>query len=352
MIPYSITNTTLNQISTYTRLIERFSFLPEDNLWRKKLLDLSMKKQAFAAVGIGRNLINTPVAERSFSRSKEVFDEESLAEYHQYKTLMKELATSTDIPTDLTIDDVEALHSMMIGQPRQEGSRHFRNTDGFVDKVIWEHGIKQMITLKVNTPVKDIERQMNAFLSWYFQAREAVNPIVLAAVAHYVIAEIHPYADGNGRLSRALTRLIMKMCGETNFPLISPEYYFYTNRERYFDLLGEAVETLEVTEWIEFYSKGLLESVYSSFQDLLMISGGSVDLAQHQITELTDRETELLEMMNSRQQASAAELASLIGVSRQNVNVILKRLVGKGLLVGVGEGTHSRYASKLTSASY
>ncbi|MBW7943865.1 Fic family protein [Patescibacteria group bacterium] len=352
MIPYSITNTTLNQVSTFTRLMERFSFLPEDNVWRKKLLDLSMKKQAFAAVGIGRNLINTPVAEQSFSRSKEVFDEESLAEYRHYKALMKQLAADPDVPVDLTIDHVEELHAALIGEQRQVGSRHFRSTDGYVDKVIWEHGIKQMITLKVKTPVKDIERQMNAFLSWFFQAREAVNPILLAAIAHYVIAEIHPYADGNGRLSRALTRLIMKMCGERNFPLIAPEYYFYTNRERYFDLLGKAVETLEITEWIEFYSKGLLESVYSAFQDLLMLSGGSVDLTHHQIIELTDRETELLEMMNSRQQASAAELANLIGVSRQNVNVILKRLVSKGLLVSVGEGTHSRYASKLLSLSY
>ncbi len=352
MIPYSITNTTLNQISTFTRLMERFEFLPEDNLWRKKLLELSMKKQSFAAVGIGRNLTNTPVAEQSFSRSKEVFDEESLAEYRQYKNLMRKIASDESIPDDLTIDEIEELHAALIGQVREVGSRHFRSTDGYVDKVIWEHGIKKMITLKVKTPVKEIERQMNAFLSWFFQAREAVNPIVLAAIAHYVIAEIHPYADGNGRLSRALTRLIMKMCGEKQFPLIAPEYYFYSNRERYFELLGKAVETLEVTEWIEFYSKGLLESVYSAYQDLLMLSGGSVDLMHHQITELTERETELLEMMNTRQQASAAELANLIGVSRQNVNVILKRLVGKGLLVGVGEGTHSRYASKLLSQSY
>lgn len=352
MIPYSITNTTLNQISTFTSLMERFSFLPDDNLWRKKLLDISMKKQAFAAVGIGRNLTTTPIAEQSFSRSKEVFDEESLAEYRQYKNVMRKLAGEEPAPADLTIDEIEQLHADLIGQIREEGSRHFRSTDGYVDKVIWEHGIKKMITLKVKTPVKDIERQMNAFMSWFYQAREAVNPVVLAAIAHYIIAVIHPYADGNGRLSRALTRLIMKMSGEKHFPLIAHEYYFYSNRERYFELLGKAVETLEVTEWIEFYSKGLLESVHSSFQDLLMVSGGSVDLSRHQITELTERETELLEMMNSRQQASAAELASLIGVSRQNVNVILKRLVAKGLLVGVGEGTHSRYASKLLSQSY
>ena len=352
MIPYSITNTTLNQISTFTSLMERFAFLPEDSLWRKKLWELSMKKQAFAAVGIGRNLTNTPIAEQSFSRSKEVFDEESLAEYRQYKNVMHLLADEGRVTTDLTIDDIEELHAGLIGQLREAGSRHFRGTDGYVDKVIWEHGIKKMITLKVKTPVKDIERQMTAFLSWFYQAREAVNPVVLAAIAHYVIAVIHPYADGNGRLSRALMRLIMKMCGQKHFTLIAPEYYFYTNRERYFELLGKAVETLEVTEWIEFYSKGLLESAYSSFQDLLMLSGGSVDLANHQITELTERETELLEMMNSRQQASAAELANLIGVSRQNVNVILKRLVSKGLLVGVGEGTHSRYASKLLSQSY
>ncbi len=352
MIPYSITNTTLNQISTFTRLMERFVFLPKGSIWRKRLLDLAIKKQSFAAIGIGRNLTTIPVAEQNFSRSKDVFDEESLAEYQQYLGLMKTLAAPDPVSSDLTIDQIEDLHASLIGQIREEGSRHFRSTDGYVDKVIWEHGIKKVITLKVKTPVKDIERQMTAFLTWFYQAKEAVNPVVLAAIAHFVVAEIHPYPDGNGRLSRALTRLIMKISGEMNFCLIAPEYYFYTNRERYFEILGEAVATLEVTTWLEFYSKALLESVYSAFEDLYYLSGGSVDLAHQQITELTDRETELLEMVNNKQQASAAELANLIGVSRQNVNVILKRLVGKGLLVGVGEGTHSRYASKLLVQPY
>src|SRR5688572_16543227 len=145
MIPYSITNTTLNQISTFTRLMERFAFLPEDSVWRKRLLDLSIKKQSFAAVGIGRNLTMNPVAEQDFSRSKDVFDEESLAEYRQYLGLMKELAQPSELLTDLTIDEIENLHASLIGQKREEGSRHFRSTDGYVDKVIWEHGIKKMI---------------------------------------------------------------------------------------------------------------------------------------------------------------------------------------------------------------
>lgn len=352
MTPYSLTNTTLNHISTFSRLLERFAFLPADSLWRSKLLELAYKKQAFAAVGIGRNLTTNPVTEQSFTRSKEVFNEESLAEYRQYKALVRQLATTAVTPASLTIDEIEELHAVLIGQVRQQGSRHFRSTDGYVDKVIWEHGIKKMITLKVKTPVKDVEQQLNLFLSWFNQVREAVNPVVLAAVAHYVIADIHPYADGNGRLSRALTRLIMKMCGESQFYLVAPEYYFYSNRERYFEVLGKAVESHDVTEWIEFYSKALLESVYSAISDLLLVSGGSVDLNRHLIVDLTDRETELLEMMNAKQQASAAELASQIGVSRQNVNVILKRLVSKGLLVSVGEGTHSRYASKLLPVSY
>jgi len=346
MIPYSITNTTLNQISTFSRLIERFSFLPQDSVWRKKLVDSAMKKQAFAAIAIGRNLTNTPITEHDFSRSKDVFDEESLGEYQHYLKLVRHLVAEKDKLSELTIDQIEQIHGILIGQTHTVGSRHFRTTEGYVDKVIWEHGIKKMITLKVNTPVTEIEQQMVGFVSWFQQAREAVNPVVLAAVAHFVIAQIHPYADGNGRLSRAIMRLIMKRSGEKNFSLVAPEFYFYTNRERYFELLGKAITNLDVTDWIEFYSKALLESVHASFQDMFYISGGSVDLLNHSLLELTQRETELLELMNTRQQASAAELASLIGVSRQNVNVILKRLVGKGLLTTIGEGTHSRFSMK------
>lgn len=348
MIPYSITNKSLTQIAAYYRLLERFVIVPEDSPWLKKLEVSIAQKQAFAAVAIGRNLTAMPLTAQEYSLSQQRQEIQALPEYKWYLDSMFRLSQKDieKFPTTLSLETIEWMYSQLFGLHQEPGSFHFRNTEGVVDKVIWEHGIKKVVSLTIQTPIDQIEHELNVFCQWFAHSREAVHPLILAAIAHLVIAQIHPYADGNGRLSRAIVRFLMRSLGEKYFLYIAPEYIFYLYREQYFDVLEKTLNQLDATSWIEFYTKCLLESVHSSFEDLRQISAGAVDLGKPVVLDLTDREQHFLDLMTQRRQASAAELAGIEGVSRQNVNVILKRLVTKDLLGVIGEGTHSRYTLK------
>jgi Fic family protein len=346
MIPYSITNKSLTQIATYYRLLERFVMLPEDSAWMQKLRETASQKKAFAAVAIGRNLTAMPLTAQEYSLSQLRQEIQSLPEYEHYLELMGRLNHGEGLPQHLSVEAIEWLYEHLFGLKGAPGTYQFRTKEGVVDKVIWEHGIKKVVSLKIQTPIDQIERELQVFSQWFSHSREAVHPLILAAIAHLVIAQIHPYPDGNGRLSRVIVKFVMHLMGERNFLFLSPEYVYYLYREQYFEVLGKALNQLDATVWIEFYTKCLLESVHLAFEDLRQISAGAVDLARCSIIELTDREEHFLHLMSQKQQASAAELANLEGVSRQNVNVILKRLVSKNLLSVVGEGTHSRYMIK------
>jgi Fic family protein len=352
MIPYSITNKSLTQIATYYRLLERFVLVPEDSPWLLKLKQQASQKQAFAAVAIGRNLTASPLTAQEYSLSQQRHEIQELPDYQWYLQLVQQLADKNkEIPRELTSDTIEWLYSQLFNLEQRPNSFHFRTQEGVVDKVIWEHGIKKVVSLKITTPLDQIERELQAFCHWFAHSREAVHPLILAAIAHLVIAQIHPYPDGNGRLSRVVVNFIMRSLGESYFYLLAPEYVYYLYREQYFDALGEALNHRDATTWIEFYTKCLLESVHLASEDLRQLSAGAIDLNKPAVVELTDREEHFLDLLITRQQASAAELAGVEGVSRQNVNVILKRLASKGLLTVIGGGTHSRYAVKGIIAS-
>lgn len=342
MIPYSITNKSLTQIATYYRLLERFILLPETSSWLHKLKDHAAQKQAFAGVAIGQNLTAMPLTTQEYGLSQQRQEIQQLGEYKAYFALSERISNGQDIPDHLSLETIDWLYSQLF--ELEPIGFHFRTKEGVVDKVIWEHGIKKVVSLKIQTPIDQIERELQVFCQWFSHAREAIHPLILAAIAHLVIAQIHPYPDGNGRLSRIVVKFLMNILGEKSFNYLAPEYVYYLYREQYFDVLGKALHQLDATAWIEFYTKCLLESIHLSYEDLRQISAGAVDLGKGIVLELTEREQHFLELMTQHGQASAAELAGIEGVSRQNVNVILKRLVSKGLLIVVGEGTHSRYA--------
>lgn len=342
MIPYSITNKSLTQIATYYRLLERFILLTDSSSWLLKLKEHAAQKQAFAGVAIGQNLTAMPLTAQEYGLSQLRQEIQQLNEYKAYFKLSERISSDRDIPEGLSSETIDWLYSHLF-ELEQTGSFHFRTKEGVVDKVIWEHGIKKVVSLKIQTPTDQIERELQVFCQWFSHSREAIHPLILAAIAHLVIAQIHPYPDGNGRLSRIVVKFLMNVLGEKSFNYLAPEYVYYLYREQYFEVMGKALSQLDATAWIEFYTKCLLESIHLAFEDLRQISAGAVDLNKGIVLELTDREQHFLDLMSQRRQASAAELASVEGVSRQNVNVILKRLASKGLLAVVGEGTHSRY---------
>lgn len=118
----------------------------------------------------------------------------------------------------------------------------------------------------IYTPPKildDIKMLMKELVTW-INSKEVkeLGPIIRAGLAHYHLAIIHPFGDGNGRTARLIEALIMRGAGIWYAPLMLSNYY-YKNIDEYFWAFSKSIKNKEkdVTPFLEFVFKGLCESL-------------------------------------------------------------------------------------------
>lgn len=112
---------------------------------------------------------------------------------------------------------------------------------------------------------KDVPGMMEGLLQWIKDEDELPSPIV-AGIAHYQVATIHPYYDGNGRTARLLTTLILHLGGYDLKGLYSLEEYYARNLLDYYRAIsigpshnyymGRADS--DITPWIEYFCEGIV----------------------------------------------------------------------------------------------
>ena len=118
----------------------------------------------------------------------------------------------------------------------------------------------------IYTPPKildDIKMLMKELVKWINSKKVMeLGPIIRAGLAHYHLALIHPFGDGNGRTARLIEALIMRCAGIRYAPLMLSNYY-YKNIDEYFLAFSKSIKNKEkdVTPFLEFVFKGLCESL-------------------------------------------------------------------------------------------
>jgi len=165
----------------------------------------------------------------------------------------------SDTPFLVREDEIKKMHAIIT-----EGSENEKNTPGqYRNHVVKvsneEHG-------GVYTPPKildDIKNLMKEFVAW-INSPELLekNPVIRAALTHYYLALIHPFGDGNGRTSRAIEAMMLRAAG-FRFVYNMLSNYYYRHIDEYFWAfsLSERNKEESITPFIEFFLKGLLESL-------------------------------------------------------------------------------------------
>ncbi|MCB4791124.1 MAG: Fic family protein [Elusimicrobia bacterium] len=117
----------------------------------------------------------------------------------------------------------------------------------------------------VDVPPKtyeDIKMLTDEFIKW-INSEEAkkANPVIRAALAHFYLARIHPFGDGNGRTSRLIEALFLFQAGIKYIPVMLSNYYYY-HLDDYFRAFSSAINNKDndITDFISFVLKGHIES--------------------------------------------------------------------------------------------
>lgn len=108
-------------------------------------------------------------------------------------------------------------------------------------------------------PSTEVPFQMEALLDFINnREKQDIHPVLRAGIVHYEFVRIHPFVDGNGRVARALSTLILFLEGYDIRRFFSLEEYFDSDALDYYEAL-KSVEKYDWDEtvWLEYFTKGL-----------------------------------------------------------------------------------------------
>jgi Fic family protein len=198
------------------------------------------------------------------------------------------------------------------------------------------------IVFETATPF-ETPRLMAELVEWTQAAMEVrrLHPLLVVAIFTVVFLEIHPFQDGNGRLSRVLTTLLLLKFGYSYTPYNSLESVIERSKENYYLALRQTQGTIRADApnwrpWVSYFLRAMqqqkrrLESKVD-FEKLLTASQPLVAV-------------QILDAVRKRGRVTMGQAVEETGVSRSTLRDHLRALVEKGQLVRYGKGKGSWYA--------
>ncbi len=178
---------------------------------------------------------------------------------------------------------------------------------------------------------------------WLGEEKE-VSPVLEAAVAHYELVRIHPFADGNGRVSRALAVLVLYRRGYDIRRVFSVEDYADTHPEEYYGALRKTDKAEgDLTAFLAFFAQALAVELGKVKERIQLVSLDKDLKKRLGQVFLNSRQWEALIYLQKDPFLSRGEYERLVKATPRTANRDLEEMVKAGVLAVEGKGPASRY---------
>lgn len=247
----------------------------------------------------------------------------------------------SDIP--LTQNHIKQLHRDLLRHSDKD-ERHrgeyktLRNDVGAFDA----DGNMIAVVFETATPF-DTPRRMQELITWLNDVRELdrVHPLLVVAVFVVVFLEIHPFQDGNGRLSRVLTTLLLLKSGYAYVPYSSLESVIENSKEAYYLALRQTQGTIRTDTpnwqpWLMFFLRAL--------QQQKRRLAAKVEQEKLMMSALPELSVQIIDLARQHGRVTIGDMIRVSGVSRNTLKEHFKRLLEQGHLIRHGTGKASWYA--------
>ena len=236
----------------------------------------------------------------------------------------------------ITESQIKGLHNRLLRHcDKDEWHRGNFKVHSNAVEASFPDGTRQLIfqTTEAGFATEDAIRQL---LHWYHSETE-VHTLIKVAAFVYDFLSVHPFQDGNGRLSRLLTTLLLMKSGYNWIQYVSFEHEIENRKNEYYQVLRtcQAQRPNEnVTVWIHFFLS-CLSNIQSQLLMKLQASGSE--------TQLTSKEKSIYSMIQNRPNIQSGEIAQKLAVPSPTVKRILAGLIQKGLIEKRGSGRNVSY---------
>lgn len=266
-------------------------------------------------------------------KSFDTRDEQEVAGYAELMDLV--FSSWQEIP--FNENHIKQLHQTLLRHSEKD-ARHrgqYKTNSNSV-AAFDENGAQIGIVFETASPF-DTPRLMAELVAWIAQEREKahLHPLLVIAIFVVVFLEVHPFQDGNGRLSRVLTTLLLLQAGYAYVPYSSLESVIEVNKEAYYLALRQTqgtirTETPNWQPWLGFFLRSLAEQVGRLEKK---VAREKIVLAA-----LPELSLQVVEFAREHGRVTIGEAIRLTGVSRNTLKQHFRNLVERGHLNQHGSG--------------
>jgi len=252
-------------------------------------------------------------------------------EVRNYFDILKQIGKEYNV---LDIDTILKIHKQLLEGVENEIGGEIRDR-----KVVVGNPTQDGTIVIKHEPPKhkreEIKELLKELLDWTNTSEEL--PILKAGIYHHEFVYIHPFVDGNGRVCRLTTTLLLDKLGYRINKYFILDDYYDIDRIMYSDSLHSA-DSGDKTEWLEYFTDGVKYSLQSS---LARIEEGLKNISFDM--RPTNREKEVLELIKKYKEITSSDVSKDLSISRQQAFNLLDSLVSKGYLEKQGSTKNSFY---------
>ncbi len=343
---YNISPTTLSnmtEIAEIKAVVERSRVLPlnEAQLRRQAILRMAHTSTSIE----GNRLAQFEVGKVIEGQSVRAPQKDILEVENYYKALQK-LEEMVKNKRSITLDEVLQLHKMVInGLVESKKVGKYRPADVYVVDDLG--GGKEKVRFKA-PDAKKVPGLMKDLIVWLDKSKkEGVHPIIRAAILHLQFVTVHPFTDGNGRVARLLTQLLLYREGWDFRRIIVLEDYYNRNRLSYYNAENYAQgakyeETMDFTTWLEYFTTGFLIEARKVMEQIKSIGFGKVSRKSEQI--FLDRdEIQIMDFLATTGRLTTDDVSEILNLTKRAAQLKVKKLVDNKLLQVKGSGPSTYY---------
>ena len=335
---FSITNKILQNIGAIEaarQVIENAPLLP---YWEKKFQEEAAIRSTHFGTHIEGNELSLNQVQKVLEGESIVARERDVQEVINYRNVVSYIEEKQNAPIDE--DTIFDLHKIVVNKilsPQESGM--YREKDVVIrNSITGEVSFKPPHSIEVEWQMKDLVH--------FIQTEKDIHAVLKTGIVHFEFVRIHPFLDGNGRVGRALSMLVLFRENYDVRKFFSIEEHFDRDPEAYYDSLQSVDKSNgDLTIWLEYFTGCLaieLTKIKEKIEHISIDStlkkklGGPV--------MLTDRQLKIVEYMQEIGYLENKVFANLFpDVSEDTVLREVQDLVKKGIIVKRGRTKGVKY---------
>lgn len=192
-------------------------------------------------------------------------------------------------------------------------------------------------------PAEELDKIMTEFLFW-FNSKEEFDPLVKAAIAHLWLVTIHPFADGNGRIARAITEMQLARAEKSSRRFYSMSSQIIKEKNEYYNTLEHTQKGgMDITEWLVWFLKCMMNSLNTSEKTLSKVLTKAEFWRRYSGVSLNGRQKLMLNKLldDFKGKLTTNKWAKIAKCSADTALRDINDLLAKGILMKTSAGGRS-----------